>query len=65
MESVDFILVFVGLLVLRTTNMLEFAIVNVQLLIATGNILLGKGGEDVWVVVGNRLFCVCVYVRLM
>ena len=60
--SIDFILVFVVLLVLRTTNMLEFAIVDVQLLIVTGKILLSKRGEDVWVVAGNRHFCVCMCV---
>ena len=40
---------------------------DVQLLIVTGKILFGKGGEDIWIVADNRHFCicVCVCVRLM
>ena len=53
---------FVGLLVLKMTNVLEFAVVDVQPFIATSKILLSKGGEGVWVVAGNRHFCVYVCV---
>ena len=39
---------------------------DVQLLIVTGKILLGKRGEAVWIVADNRHFCVymCVYVHV-
>ena len=40
----------------------ETMLSDVQLLIVTGKILLGKEGEGVWIVAGTRHFCICVYV---